>query len=431
MKETKEYSQALLDFLNAAPTPFQSADKLSEMLDASGAVRLNESDKWALEKGKTYYFVKEGTQISAFRICKDPSSLGFRIGAAHHDAPGFRLKTVPSKIDIGYERLYLEGYGGLIVHGWLDRPLSLAGRIFIKDAGGNAEAKNINIHKPLLIIPSAAIHVVRDVNNGAKFNLQTEMLPFFSQNSSGETHFTEFLAKEAGCKKEDILSWELAPYEYFPGCFVGENEEFISVPRLDDAAMAHALISGIIDSGKSSDAEYGCDIAVVFDHEEIGSNSDRGAQSRVLNMIIDRICASLGYSDEEKYQALAKTVVFSADMAHATHPSHKEKADPNLNVFLNAGPVLKLATRQSYATSSHGTALFKLICEKNGIPYQQFNNRSDEGGGGTIGPRISAELGAVTVDIGNPMLSMHAVRELGGTEDGYNMVRLFSAFFRT
>lgn len=423
MTKNKKYAKELLAFLDAAPTPFQSTDELSKMLDKAGAVRLCEGDEWHLEKGTLYYMTKEGTQLSAFRISEEPKEVGFRIGAAHQDAPGFRIKTVPSKVDMGYERICVEGYGGLILHGWADRPLSVAGRIFVKDADGNAVAKNINIHKPILIMPSAAIHMVRGDEQG-KFNIQTEFLPFFNQNADGEVRFTDYLASELGCKKEDILSFELAPYEYFPGCFVGENEEFISVPRLDDAAMSHAIISAICEKSES-----GCDIAMIYDHEEIGSNSDRGARSAVLKMLIDRICASLGYTAEDKYRALAKTVVFSADMAHATHPSFAQKSDPNLPVKLNGGPVLKLATRQSYATSSHGTAIFRLICEKEKIPYQVFNNRSDAGGGGTIGPMLSADLGAVTVDIGNPMLSMHAVRELGGTEDGYNMVRLYTAFF--
>lgn len=422
MTKNKKYAKELLEFLDAAPTPFQSTDELSKMLEKAGAVKLCEGDEWKLEKDVLYYMTKEGTQLSAFRISGEPNDDGFRIGAAHQDAPGFRIKTVPSKIDMGYERVCVESYGGLILHGWADRPLSVAGRIYVKDENGNAIAKNVNIHKPILIMPSAAIHMVRGDEQG-KFNVQTEFLPLFSQNSSGEVRFTEYLAKEIGCKKEDILSFELAPYEYFPGCFVGENEEFISVPRLDDAAMAHAIVSGIIE-GKG-----GCDIAMIYDHEEIGSNSDRGARSAVLKMLIDRICASLGYTAEDKYRALAKTVVFSADMAHATHPSFAQKSDPNLPVKLNGGPVLKLATRQSYATSSRGTAIFKLLCEKAKVPYQIFNNRSDVGGGGTIGPMLSADLGTVTVDIGNPMLSMHSVREFAGTEDGYNMVRLYAAFF--
>lgn len=422
MLPTKKYAKDLLDFLNKAPTPFQSVDLLESMLLESGAIKLEEDQRWNLEKNNLYYFTKSGTQIAAFRVGDDTLSTGFRIGCAHHDSPGFRIKTIPSKIDMGYERLYLEGYGGLIVHTWLDRPLALAGRVYIKKEG-KVIPKNINIHKPLIIIPSAAIHVVNDVNNGAKFNLQTEMLPFFAQNESGEVRFTSYLAKQLKCKVEDIVSYEIAPYEYAPGCLVGEKEEFMSVHRLDDASLAYCLIKGICENTKGSG------IACVFDHEEIGSNSDRGARSNTLEMIIDRVCEGLGYTSEEKYIALAKSFAFSADMAHATHPSYAYKSDPNLIVKLNKGPVLKLASRQSYSTSSKGSAYFVTLCEKNNIPYQIFNNRSDVGGGGTIGPIISSALGVVCVDIGNPQLSMHSIRELGGVEDAYNMIMLFKCFF--
>lgn len=427
MNIKKQYAENLLHFLNNAPTAFQATDELSAMLDAAGAIRLNEGDAWNLESGKTYYFTKEGTQCAAFRIAGDPRETGFRIGAAHQDAPGFRIKTVPSKVDQGIERLTLESYGGLIIHGWLDRPLALAGRVFVKDENGEAKAVNVNIKKPLLILPSAAIHVVRDVNDNGKFNVQTELLPFFAQRADGKPKFLSYLANYMGVEEANILSFELAPYEAFDGCFVGENEEFISVARLDDAAMAHDMMAGFIEGG---DACTTCDIAVAFDHEEIGSNSNRGAKSNTIMQIIDRICDKLGYTAEDKYRALAKTVAFSADMAHATHPSYTGKHEMNLPVYLNAGPVLKLANTQSYATSPRGTAFFKLLCEKNNIPYQIFNNRSDARGGGTIGPGISADYGIMTVDIGNPMLSMHAVRELGGTDDSYYMTKLYAAFFK-
>lgn len=420
----KKYAKNLLDFLNNAPTPFQSVDELEKLLLDAGAVELNEGDAWDIERGQLYYMKKRGTQIAAFRVGAEPKEVGFRIGAAHQDAPGFRIKSVPSKIDAGYERICMEGYGGLIVHGWLDRPLAVAGRVFVKSENG-PKPVNINIKQPILIIPSAAIHVERGVNDGAKFNLQTEMCPFFMQNTDGKTHFTEFIAKYAGCTPDEILSWELAPYEAYDGCFVGAEEEFISVARLDDCSMAHAVITGAIEA---KDAES-CDIAIAFDHEECGSNSDRGARSNTIEMLIDRICEKLGYSCEDKYRALSKSVVFSADMAHASHPSYLGKAEPTLPVVLGKGPVLKIATSQSYASSSDGTAFFKTLCESQDIPYQVFNNRSDVRGGGTIGPMISATYGVMTVDIGNPMLSMHAVRELGGTDDAYYMTKLFRVFY--
>lgn len=426
MNTKKQYAEHLLHFLNHAPTAFQSTDELIKMLDAAGAIRLNEEDAWNIEMGKTYYFTKEGTQCAAFRLGAEPKETGFRIGAAHQDAPGFRVKTVPSQISQGIERLTLEGYGGLNIHTWTDRPLSLAGRVYVKDENGDAKAINVDIRKPLLILPSAAVHVVRGVNEGAKFNVQTELLPFFAQNSEGKPKFLSYLAEYTGVKVEDILSFELAPYETMDGCFVGMNEEFISVARLDDAAMAHDIMLGFIEAGENCKT---CDIAIAFDHEECGSNSNRGAKCNTLTQIVDRICEKLGYGAEDKYRALAKTIVFSADQAHATHPSYTGQHEMNLPVRLNAGPVLKLANTQSYATSPHGTAFFKLLCEKNEIPYQIFNNRSDARGGGTIGPILSSAMGVVTVDIGNPMLAMHAVREFGGTDDCYYMTKLFKALF--
>lgn len=420
----RKYANDLLKFLNSAPTPFQSVDELEKMLAAAGATKLDEGDEWNVERGKLYYMTKRGTQIAAFKIGGEPKETGFRIGAAHEDSPGFRIKSVPSKVDFGIERISVELYGGLIVHGWLDRPLAFAGRVMVKENGA-AKAVNINVNRPVLIIPSAAIHVERGVNDGAKFNPQTQLCPFFAQSGDGKTHFVDFIAKEAGCAPDDVLSFELAPYEAYPGCFVGENEEFMSVARLDDAAMSHAVIKGVIEA---KDAPS-CDIAVAFDHEECGSNSDRGARSNTIEQIIDRVCEKLGYGTEEKYRALAKSVIFSADMAHATHPAYLDKAEPTMPVYLNKGPVLKIATGQSYACSAESSAFFKLICEKNKIPYQVFNNRSDVRGGGTIGPMMSATYGIMTVDIGNPMLSMHSVRELGGVDDPYYMTKLFAAFY--
>ncbi|MBQ8448049.1 MAG: M18 family aminopeptidase [Clostridia bacterium] len=425
MSEMKKYAEKLLAYLDNAPTAFQSVDELEKLLLAAGAVELCESEEWQLEKGKLYYMKKAGTQIAAFRIGGEPRETGFRIGAAHHDAPGFRVKTVPSSVDLGYERLLLEQYGGTLVHGWVDRPLAIAGCVYVKDEEKGFRAVNVNMKKPVLLIPSAAPHVKRGQNDGASFSVQNEIRPFFAACPDGKTTFTKYLADYIGVSESDILSYELAPYDASPACFVGVNEEFISVPRLDDCAMAHAIISGMCEMEESAANS----IAVIFDHEEIGSNSDRGARCNTLMQLVDRICEKLGYNTEDKYRALASSMLFSADQAHATHPSYLGIQDPQLKVKLGGGPVLKLNYKQSYSTSARGTAFFRTLCEKEGIPYQMFNNHSDTGGGGTIGPILSANYGVCSVDIGNPTIAMHAVREFGGTDDGYYMAKLFEAFF--
>ena len=425
MSEMKKYAEKLLAYLDNAPTAFQSVDELEKLLLAAGATELCENEEWQLEKGKLYYMKKAGTQIAAFRIGGEPRETGFRIGAAHHDAPGFRVKTVPSSVDLGYERLLLEQYGGTLVHGWVDRPLAIAGCVYVKDEEKGFRAVNVNMKKPVLLIPSAAPHVKRGQNDGASFSVQNEIRPFFAACPDGKTTFTKYLADYIGVSESDILSYELAPYDASPACFVGVNEEFISVPRLDDCAMAHAIISGMCEMEESAANS----IAVIFDHEEIGSNSDRGARCNTLMQLVDRICEKLGYNTEDKYRALAGSLLFSADQAHATHPSYLGIQDPQLKVKLGGGPVLKLNYKQSYSTSARGTAFFRTLCEKEGIPYQMFNNHSDTGGGGTIGPILSANYGVCSVDIGNPTIAMHAVREFGGTDDGYYMAKLFEAFF--
>ena len=427
MSNTREYAEKLLKYLDNSPTPFQSVEELEKMLFSAGACELLEHEEWNIERGKLYFMKKAGTQIVAFRVSGEPKLGGFRIGAAHHDAPGFRIKTVPSSVDSGYERIMVEGFGGLIVHGWLDRPLSVAGRVYVKDAESAEGFRpvNVNIKKPIFLIPSAAPHVKKDVNDSARYSIQNEMCPFFAISKDGKKTFASYLAEQVGVTEDDILSYELAPYDATPGCFTGVNEEFISVPRLDDCAMAHAIITGMCESPESDTTA----IAAIFDHEEIGSNSDRGARCNTIMQLIDRICEKLGYTAEDKYRALANSMIFSADMAHATHPAFKGLQDPKLPVQLGAGPVLKLSPGQHYSTSARGTAFFRTLCERENIPYQQFNNNSDTRGGGTIGPILSAAYGVCSVDIGNPMLAMHSIREFGGADDGYYMAKLFEAFF--
>ncbi|NLN83770.1 MAG: M18 family aminopeptidase, partial [Firmicutes bacterium] len=408
----REQAKKLLEFLDASPTPFQSVAKLKEMLNQAGAIELEEREAWQIEKKKLYYYVKDGTQVLAFWLGNsDLAGKGYRIAAAHHDSPALKIKPVGTVIDHGVERVMIELYGGPIIRGWFDRPLGLAGRILVKEGAGIASVP-IMIKEPEMIIPSPAIHMLRDINENAKVNAQTELCPFFGMASGKEKQFFNWLAEQAGVQAEDILSFELSPFELQPGSLVGINQEWISAPHLDDVAMVHASFTALLQAVEANSEEN--IIAVAFDHEEIGSNSTRGARGNSLLMALERIGEKFGLNLEDTYRSLSNSLVFSADMAHGVHPGYANKSDLNHPVYMNKGPVLKLAYYQSYATSSRGTAIFKHLCQQNDIPYQILVNRSDARGGGTIGPILASSLGATTVDIGNPMLAMHSVRELGG-----------------
>lgn len=423
--EIKRESNGFIEYIDRCHTPYHSASYFAEMLDQAGAQRLYEDQEWEISADQLYYTIRNDSMLAVFRISSDnmPLDKGFRIAAAHHDVPGLRIKPAVSTVDGGYERLCLEPYGGLIHHVWLDRPISCAGRIYYSSALGTAFA-DFDIQKPVAVIPSAAIHISGDVNDGAKFDLQTEIRPFVGQPEEKTPEFLKYAADYAGVEFEDILSFDMTLYDAAPAEYVGINDEFISSSGLDDCEMAYSIISGII----SEDAADNSFIAYIYDHEECGSVSDRGAQSSIFWNLPERICAKLGYDRDDIYRIMSKSVVFSADMAHAAHPSYMHKSDPDTVVLLNKGPVLKMNSNQSYATSAAGSAFFKKLCIENSIPFQEYICRSNMRCGRTIGPALAAIGGALTIDIGNPMLAMHSVRELGGAEDIYHMRRLMSAF---
>ena len=418
-------ASSLLDYLSKAPTPYHSVEWFRQALKNAGGIELKETEKWELSPGSLYYFTKDKTALCAFRLGTAPlAETGFRISGAHHDAPGFHIKAHPSAVEGGYERILTAPYGGLIVRGWFDRPLGIAGLVCIKTETG-IEDRLLFIDKPLLVIPSPAIHIMRDINEGNHVNLQTEALPVFSLTDQKEGTFLSFLADTLSVQKEDILSYELSLVDVTPPCFIGAKEEMICAGHLDDASMVYASFRALIEA---KETPYTA-VAFAFDHEEIGSLSTRGARGALLSETISRICEKCSLSVEDRCRAIAHSIAFSADMAHATHPAYPQKADPYHKIQLNKGPVLKESYYQSYASSPKGSAVFRYLCEKNGIPYQVFVNHSDQRGGGTIGPVIAASEGILTVDIGNPMLSMHAVRELGGSEDVFWMRSLFLALF--
>lgn len=426
----KSQAKLMLDYINKSPTPYHAVDNLKSMLDSVGAIKLEPESRWNLEKGKTYYMLYRNTSMIAFHLSDDTDTTsGFRIAAAHTDSPVFKIKPVSSFISNGYERLDVEAYGGGIHHTWLDRPLGIAGILHTKD-GSAVKETLIKIDEPLVIVPSLAIHMQRDVNEGAKFNIQNELCPIFAQAEGKDAakSFLKLISEKANCSVNDIVSFDLMTYDSFPGVFLGKDNEFISASRLDDLSLVYSIFNSFTSSINNNQGARDS-IALAFDHEECGSLSDRGANSNLLMMVLDRIFESLNFSSEEKYIALYNSFLISADMAHASHPAYPDKNEPHMPVYLNKGPVLKHNSNQSYVSSSKGSAFIKMLCDTNNIPLQEYTNRSDIRGGGTIGPMLSARYGITAADIGNPMFSMHAIREMAGTDDTFHMNNMLKAFY--
>ena len=444
--ETKNNAATeLLEFINTAPTPFHTVAALKTMLQNAGAQEIALSDiKAPLDAEKLYYTVFGDACLAAFIPGKSLEN-GVRIGAAHLDYPVLKIKSAaPSKKSAGIERLNVEVYGGTIQHTWLDRPLKIAGRVYYKDALENISYADITSGDHTFIIPSVAIHMLRDVNDNAHFSVQNELLPFFcilpassEKEETPEAGFLRWLAETVSSAVKEpvstdcILSFDLSVYDGMPACFAGMQNEFLSAPGLDDRAMIHALFSSICEVSAGSNSPGTPAIAFAFHHEECGSLSHTGARSAFVSGLTKALCSLHGCDTETGFLGvMQRSAAFSADMAHATHPAYESKSDPGIPIRLGGGPVLKASANQSYATSPAASAFFVALCKSNEIPFQQFANHSDARGGGTIGPMLSAALGIPVTDIGNPMLAMHAVREFCAASDQEAMQKLFRSFFR-
>ena len=432
-KEFSESAKGLLRFIDSTPTPYHAAEKLTKMLEKAGAVKLTETDRWEkLVPGKIYFFVRNDTCTVAFRLGSgSPAETGWHVSLSHLDYPCLRVRPDPSAVCDSYERIGAETYGGLIHHSWFNRPLSLAGRVYVRDGYGQGlNAVNINVARPLLVIPELAIHMNGGVNENAKFNPQTELIPIFSQDFENRKSFIEFIAKKAEVKAEDILSYDLSVYDASPSVTAGADNEFISAPHLDNGEMVYCSFKGFIDSSENECSPDIGSMVIAYDHEEVGSVSDRGARSDLLSSVLSRIHENIGLSSEDLRRAQLKTVICSADMAHASHPSYPGTFDADHKVFVNKGPVLKHSFSQKYIESPKAAALFRKFCADNGIPFQEFVNRNDAGGGSTVGPASASAVGAIGFDIGNAIFSMHSIREFGGTKDVEYALRFFRAFHR-
>ena len=427
----KQFAENLIDYIYDSPTAFNAVKTSKDLLIKNGFNELKINEKWQLKVGGKYLVTRNSSSLIAFVINSDDMQAGFRIIGSHSDSPTFRIKpNAEMTVENTYLKLNTEAYGGSILSTWFDRPLSIAGRVVLKSKEALCPREEIiNINKPVCIIPNLAIHMNRTINDGYKFNKQKDTIPLvglLNETLEKDEFLLKEISKTLNVNKEDILDFDLFLYEYEKGSIIGPNEEFISSSRLDNLSMAHASLHGLIDSkGKN-----GINTVSIFGNEEVGSSTKQGADSNMLLNLLERICIGLGKDREDFLSAISSSFMISADLAHALHPNIVEKYDPTNRPVMGGGPVIKISANQAYTSDAFSVGIYKNICEKCGVKYQQFVNRSDERGGSTIGPISSTHLDINSVDIGSPILSMHSIRELGSVEDHYNIYKTFVEFYQ-
>lgn len=407
----EEINRRLLDFLEKSPSPYHAVANMAGMLEDAGFVRLNEGERWSLAAGQNYYVTRNGSALIAFRIPKRDFT-GFQIMASHSDSPVFKIKSnAEIEVEKKYMKLNVEKYGGMICAPWLDRPLSVAGRIVVQTEQG-VETRLVWVDRDLMIIPNLAIHMNREANDGYAFNAQKDMLPLIG-GADAKGGFLKLIAAEAGVAQTDILDMDLFLCQRMKGTVLGLNGEFIASPRLDDLQCAFASLAGFLAAEPVDSVAVHC----VMDNEEVGSGTKQGAASAFLKDVLQRINAGMGRGEEEYLMALASSFMVSADNAHSVHPNQADKADPTNRPYMNEGIVIKYSANQKYTTDAVSGALFKAICRQAGVPCQTFHNRSDMLGGSTLGNISNSQVALNTVDIGLPQLAMHSPYETAGSKD--------------
>ena len=413
----------LMDFLDSSVTMFHAINECEKVLQKSGFIYLPENEKWDINKGK-YYTKRNSSSLIAFDIAE--GDYHFQISAAHSDSPTFKLKDRPIIEANGYLKLNVEGYGGMINATWLDKPLTLAGRVMVNTDKG-IETRLLHIDRDLLIIPNVPIHFNREINKGFAFNNQVDMLPIFSAGNLKESDFDNMIAKELGIESGDILAKDLYLVNRQKAAIIGFDNELISSGRLDDLECVYTSLRGFVEAENKNHIN----VFAVFDNEEVGSITKQGAMSTFLASTLDRVNTALGKSKEEYYTAIAKSMLISCDNAHAIHPNHPELFDVKNRPVLNQGIAIKESANQKYTTDAFSRSILRKILEKKNIPYQTFANRSDIAGGSTLGNLSNTAVSMNAVDIGLPQLAMHSAYETAGTKDvGYAFDTL-KAFFET
>lgn len=429
--EHRKHVQGLLDFIDASPSPWHVTQNIAESLLAEGWTQLQEKDKWNLQVKGRYFIIRGGSSIIALQIGEEKlQESGYRIVGAHTDSPGLRLKAKAPHVADGMLRLGVEIYGGPILATFTDRDLSIAGRVFLR--GDTIKTSLVRFEEPLLRLPNLAIHLNRTVNeSGLKLQSQTE-LPLLLCGSevnreAPNQRFEQLLADQLGSTIADLMSFELNVYDTQKSAFWGPDGEFIAASRLDNLSSCYAGLTALTNRTES---RYTA-VAAFFDHEEIGSQSHKGADSSFLTDVLERIASSMGLDATDYRRAMAGSFMVSADAAHAHHPNFPGAYEPLHGVRVNQGPVIKLNANQRYATDGLTEACFMQMCESTDVPFQKYVHRSDMACGSTIGPITSARLGIPTVDCGCPLWAMHSIRESAGVMDQVWLARVIRELFET
>ena len=415
-------NKLLLDLFNNSYNEYFAISNIKKLLDENGFICLLENEKYEISLGKSYYILRDGSSIIAFKVPEKLDELYFKIVASHSDSPVLKIKENPTVIENGYNKLKVEKYGGMIVSSWLDKPLGIAGRVCYKN--GNAITTRLVNFPTNLIIPNVAIHQNRDINNGFIYNPQIDLLPILGL---GNNDLFKELLDSTKNNEEEILSYDLNLYNKEKAVLGGINNEFIYSPKEDNLVSAYISILSLI----SSISYDGISLGVVFNNEEVGSSSLNGADSDFLATNLKRIGKSLGFSNDELSRALVKSYLVSLDNAHAIHPNHPEMSDNKNNCLINEGVVIKHNSNMLYTSEAISTAIIKLIASKENISLQTFFNRADARGGSTLGNISLTHVSIRSVDLGIPQLAMHSNYEVMGSKDTINAYKLLKALFNS
>ena len=429
----------LLDFIKKSPSPFHAVKNIGQELEKADFIPLFEDQPWNLQPGKSYYVTRNDSSLIAFKLPEAKKITSFLLTASHSDSPTFKIKENSELKESGAVSLNVEKYGGMLIQSWFDRPLSLAGRLILREKSSDKSlclsSCLVNIDRDLLLIPNLAIHMNREANEGWKIDLQKEIRPVLSLNENQT--LLSLLAENEGRDEKDILSYDLFLYNRTNPVIWGAENEFISSPKLDDLECAWSCLQGFIEAVNNSSINKGenttssLSVYCLFDNEEVGSASRQGADSNFLKDTFARISEKTGLSSEDYKIALSKSLMLSADNAHALHPNYSEKSDPVNRPKINGGVVIKYNASQKYTSDALSSACFKEVCKKAGIPFQIFTNNSNQAGGSTLGNISQTQLSISSVDIGLAQWAMHSSYESAGCKDLDYMIKAVCEFYKS